>query len=157
MATAAQQIRHEWYQTDDKVVVTFFIKNAQNRKCEVIVNSDSVQITADDLPAVTFNLLHTIDQNNSTYKISSVKIELTLVKLGFERWTTLEKTAESAPTPAAPIPIEAPKAASGSNRVTPKNPKDWDKLVKDIWEKEDLEKVSMLRIDADSETLTRSI
>lgn len=160
MAAVGQQVRHEWYQTESKVVVTLFIKNAQNRNCEINVKSDSVQITAEDLPVVTFNLLHTIDQNNSSYKISPLKIELTLVKLGFERWATLEKTGENAPTPAAavpvqsaPIAVEAPKAPSGSNKVTPKNPKDWDKLVKDIWEKEDLEKVSTLQIDANSEPL----
>lgn len=152
MAAVPQQVRHEWYQTDQKVVITLFIKNAQNRKCEINIGADHVSVIADDLPEVKFNLLHTINQAQSTHKIFSVKIELTLVKLNGERWATLEKTTEKAPTPAATVPVvveqsasapvEAPSIASGSSATVPKNPKDWDKLVKDIWEKEDLEKVS---------------
>lgn len=147
MAAVPQQIRHEWYQTDQKVVVELFIKNAQNRNCKVNIESDHVVVTADDLPEVKFNLLHPINFAQSSHKFSSLKIELTLVKLSGERWSTLEKTTESAPTPepivhSAPIPIVEQSAPSGSSGVVPKHPKDWDKLVKDIWEKEDLEKVS---------------
>lgn len=148
MAAVPQQIRHEWYQTDQKVVVELFIKNAQNRNCEVNIKSDHVVVNADDLPEVKFNLLHPINFAQSTHKFSTLKIELTLVKLSGERWSTLEKTTESAPTPApivhsAPVAVEQSSAQSGSSGVVPKHPKDWDKLVKDIWEKEDLEKVSI--------------
>lgn len=151
MAAVPQQVRHEWYQTDQKVVVDLFIKNAQNRKCEVNIKTNHVFISADDLPDLKFNLLQSIDQAKSTYKMSPVKIELTLYKLKGERWPTLLKTTENAPTPAPvaaavqsePVPVEAPSVASGSGGVVPKHPKDWDKLVKDIWEKEDLEKVNL--------------
>lgn len=144
MATVPQQVRHEWYQTNEKVVITLFIKNAQNRNCEVNIKSDSVLVTADDLPNIKFDLLHAINLAQSTHNFFSVKIEVTLFKLIGERWSTLEKTTENALTSAPAIvasqPVDA--AIGGLGGVVPKDPKDWDKLVKDIWEKEDLEKVS---------------
>lgn len=155
MAAVPQQVRHEWYQTDRKVVITLFIKNAESRKCEVDIKTDSVRVTADDLPDVKFNLLHPINQAESTHKFFSVKIELTLIKLNGERWESLERTADNVVTPAPALaevkpdvkaPIEAPSASGGQPGVVPKNPKDWDKLVKDIWEKEDLEKVSSIAL-----------
>lgn len=160
MAAVQQQVRHEWYQTDQKVVITVFIKNAQNRNCEVNIKPHKVTVSADDLPNVKFDLLHEISQERSTLKIFSVKIEITLIKLDGIRWTSLEKTTEIAPTPAAmaPVPVavvesaadpvDASNAARGSGGVAPKNPKDWDKLVKDIWEKEDLDKVSIFTFHA---------
>lgn len=152
MTAATQQVRHEWYQTDQKVVITLFIKNANKRNCEIVIKSDQVMVSGDDLPKLNFNLLHPINmadsKSNSTF---STKVEISLVKLIGERWPTLEKATESAPTvaPASVATvqenasaIEAPSNASGTSGVAPKNPKDWDKLVNDLWEKEDLDKVS---------------
>lgn len=136
----SSEIRHEWYQTEQKVVVSVFIKNAQSRNCIVQIERESFSVTADDVSALEFKLAHPINEAQSTFKLLSVKLEVTLKKLSGDRWDTLEKVAERESAPAQNM--QAAQSAAPSAGVAPKDHKDWDKLVKDICEKEDIEKVS---------------
>lgn len=132
-------IRHEWYQTEQKVVVSVFIKDAQKRNCKIDIESESFSVEADEIPRVEFKLRNPINAAESSFKLYSVKVEISLKKLSGERWDTLERIAGQEPQPTRSIQLaESAKTACAA----PKDHKDWDKLVKDIWEKEDLEKVS---------------
>lgn len=142
---ASSSVRHEWYQTDQKVVISVFIKNAQSRNCKVDIKSDSVSLTADDISPFDIQLAHPINESESTFKVLSVKVEISLRKITGEKWNELEKSASNANEPAAPMTsVEAVKSTPAT---APKDPKDWDKLVKTIYEKEDLEKVKYNGID----------
>lgn len=144
-------VRHDWYQSDQKVVINVLIKNAAEQNCKVDIQSDSVVVHGDNNINLKLDLWHQINPTLSSYKISSVKIEISLAKLIGERWPSLIKTTENEPATCSTSrltnlaeanvsknPAAESDTASGSK---PKDHKDWDKVVKDIWEKEDLEKV----------------
>lgn len=109
-------VRHDWYQTDDKVVITVLLKNAadKNYRCEIL--EDSVALSADNYE-LRLELLNPILTEKSSHKATPAKVEITLFKRDFGRWGTLERKIEEAPKPVA---------------VKKKKPEEWDKLAKDI-------------------------
>lgn len=114
-------IRHDWYQTDEKVVITALIKNAKNY--DVQIESDLVHIKADEYQ-LDVNLYAGINKERSTYRIVPVKVEVTLYKLVGERWPSLER-------PANEVIVVPDKVVTIY--------KQWDSLEKQI-EKEEEEK-----------------
>lgn len=138
--------RYEWYQTEQKVVVTVLIKNAADKNCIVNISSDRVSVVDDSGTNLQLDLLHNINASESNYKISPIKIEINLKKLAGDRWTTLIKTGvQNVPAaPMATVPSDAVEKTVSANKssIKPKDPKDWDKVVNEIWTKEDLEKVN---------------
>ena len=148
-------LRHEWYQTDQKVVVTVQLKNAVERNCVVDITSNCVLVTADDNVRLELPLFHEINAADSSYKITAIKVEIILRKVFGERWPSLIKSETTVvpniPTPAmapAPTPAATSEDTQPADQSKPKDPKDWDKLVKDIWEEEDLEKVAHRAVDS---------
>lgn len=128
-------VRHDWYQTEQKVVIDVLVKNAQNRNCSVDFQPKRVVIRGDDLE-LDLNLLHEIDTTKSSFRTLTVKIEVTLQKLIGERWTSLVQKDNEVPAPSfKPIP------ETESGTPSKKNDKNWDRVVKEVWETEDLEKV----------------
>jgi suppressor of G2 allele of SKP1 len=113
-------VRHDWYQNDEKVVVTVLLKNAveKNYKCEIKENS--LQITAENYE-LYLELFGSVAAEKSSHKATPHKIEINLMKRDFGKWTALEKKAEEAPV----------KVYSG------KKPDEWDKLAKDIEKNEE--------------------
>lgn len=121
---SSSAVRHDWYQTDEKVVVTVLVKNAQHY--DVQIESDRVHITADAY-TLDLKLFASIDKERSTYRVVPVKIEVTLFKVVGERWPSLE----------APVANEA--AAVVPDKVLKIYKHDWDSVEKQI-EKEEEEK-----------------
>lgn len=132
-------LRHDWYQTEQKVVIDVLVKNAQTRNCKVDIQSERVSIRGDDLE-LDLELLHEIDATKSSFRVLTVKIEITLHKLVGERWTCLTRSVSSDPITALPkqIPVEQQPQSSPS-----KKDKNWDRVVQDAWEKEELDKVGL--------------
>lgn len=110
-------VRHDWYQTDDKVVVTVLLKNAveKNYKCEIL--SDSVTMTAENYE-LRLELLNPVNSEKSTHKATAHKVEIILFKRDFGRWSELERKLQIDSTPV----------------VIKKKPEDWEKLAKQIEE-----------------------
>lgn len=126
--------RHDWYQSDQKVVIDVLIKNAKERDCIVAIHENSVSIRGSDVE-LDFELAHQIDTTKSSFRVLSVKIEITLQKLAGERWSSLiQDTSKSVQTQAIP-------KAEAQPSTTPSG-KNWDRVVKDVFEKEEIEKVS---------------
>ncbi|XP_037043518.1 protein SGT1 homolog isoform X2 [Bradysia coprophila] len=95
MSTA---VRHDWYQTDEKVVITVMIKKPIELNCEVTMEPDRLLIEADGDIRLEFHLCQSINAEKSTYKFGSAKVEVTLIKLISERWADLTKEkAEAKP------------------------------------------------------------
>lgn len=119
-------VRHDWYQSDEKVVVTVLLKNAveKNYKCEI--NENSLRITAENYE-FALELFGNVSVEKSSHKATPHKIEVNLIKKDFCKWITLEKK-KAAEVASAPV-----KVYSG------KKPDDWDKLAKDIEKNEDKE------------------
>lgn len=117
-------VRHDWYQTEEKVVVTVLLKNAAEKKFQCQILEDSVSLTAENYE-LRLELLNHIVPEKSTYKDTPSKVEIILFKRNFGRWLTLERKIEELPKPEA---------------VKKKKPEDWDKLAKEV--EKDQEEVS---------------
>jgi hypothetical protein len=119
-------VRHDWYQTDEKVTVTVLLKGAveKNYKCEIL--ESSVALTAENYE-LRLELLNPILPEKSSHKATPHKVEIVLFKRDFGRWATLERKIEEPPKPVA---------------VKKKKPEDWDKLAKEVEKGEDKEEVS---------------
>lgn len=115
-------IRHDWYQADSKVVVTVLLKSAVEKNYSVKIGRDSILFTATNYELL-LNLFKPINAEKSSHKVSPSKVEITLVKETAEKWDQLEQKAEIAPKP------------------TIKRVPNWDKLAKEIQEKDDEEAV----------------
>lgn len=134
-------LRHDWYQTESKIVIDVLVKNAKTRNCTVDIQSERVSVRGDDLE-LDLELEHEIDATKSTFRILTVKIEITLHKLVGERWTNLTRSETSIPIKS--LPTQIPTAEQQPQTSPSKKDKNWDLVVKDAWEKEELDKV---RID----------
>lgn len=155
-------VRHEWYQSHDTVVVTLYAKGVPKDKAEVEIQDQSVcqsiymlsqvKLTISQLaisfPLPTgadffFNLdplYAPIDTNTSRASVMSTKIEVLLRKKepGI-KWKALESVAGAAPTP------QATTVQSQSSTTAAKAPayptsarggaKDWDKLAQTLTKK----------------------
>jgi suppressor of G2 allele of SKP1 len=118
-------VRHDWYQNDEKVVVTVLLKNAvdKNYKCEISENS--VHLTAENYELL-LELLNPIVPEKSSHKATPHKVEITVIKRDFGKWASLERKKEE-----KPVVIVTKK----------KQPEDWEKLAKEVEKSEDKEEV----------------
>jgi len=121
-------VRHEWYQTDQKVVVSVHIKNAADKNCKVDIKPDRLEVTGDDDINLQLDLLREINAELSGFKVSPIKIEISLKKLSGDFWPTLVKTGETI-LPAAPMATvndgangNAAVANAAEKSVKPKKP-----------------------------------
>lgn len=129
-------VKWDWYQNEQRVVIDVLVKNANNRNIAVDIQSNHVLIRGDDLE-LQLDLAHEIDTTKSTFKIMTVKIEIILQKLVGERWTSLTKKEGAASHSFSSLPQQQQIAKDSPK----KNEKNWDRLVKDAYEKEEIDKV----------------
>ncbi|KAL4991610.1 hypothetical protein BDW68DRAFT_151609 [Aspergillus falconensis] len=136
-AQTPDKIRHEWYQSNDSVVVTLYAKGVDKEKVDAEIKSDSVSVQF-PLPSgadYAFNLdplFASIDESASKITTFSTKIELVLRKqTRGQKWSSLEssstdiKSSTFTTTPAPTAPTSAPSYPTSSRHGT----KDWDKLA----------------------------
>ncbi len=112
MSTA---IRHDWYQTEEKVVVNVMIKKAEELNCKVTIEQDRLLLEADGDIRLEFHLCESVNAEKSLYKVGPFKVEITLMKLVGNRWGDLTK--EKAETKPETVNIYK---------------RDWDSLAKSI-------------------------
>ncbi|KAI4193497.1 MAG: hypothetical protein LQ350_008285 [Teloschistes chrysophthalmus] len=150
--TPANKIRHEWYQTQDTVVVSLFAKGVPIDKTTIDIQARSLAIS---FPLATGSkydfsldpLYGTIDPTNSSAKFMGTKVDFTLEKTtAGEMWPTLESTvtitdskdgkseeaqevkrAMPANVATRPGPVYPTSSKSG--------PKNWDKLADELTKK----------------------
>lgn len=123
-------VRHDWYQTDEKVVITVMLKNAAEKNYKCDIRESVVRLTADNYE-LQLELLNPIVVDKSTHKATPSKVEIILFKRDFGRWNALERK------PDEPKPVATKH----------KRPNDWEKLTKEIEKTDEKEEVSsMIRI-----------
>lgn len=135
MSSSATNIRHDWYQTDEKVVVTVLIKNVL--KHNVDIQTERVILTADDY-TLDLALFKPIVVDRSSHRISPVKIEITLAKVVGERWPTLTFDKDAAAV--ATIPTTSTVVPSSTDKVVKMYKHDWDQLEKQVEKDDEAEK-----------------
>ncbi|KAL4737616.1 hypothetical protein BDV11DRAFT_191299 [Aspergillus similis] len=131
------KIRHEWYQSNDSVVVTLYAKGVDKEKVDAEIKSDSVSVqfplpSGADYALNLDPLFASIDESASKVTTFSTKIELVLRKqIPGQKWGSLEssstdiKSSTITPTTASSAPTSAPSYPTSSRH----GPKDWDKLA----------------------------
>ncbi|KAJ5992655.1 hypothetical protein N7451_008379 [Penicillium sp. IBT 35674x] len=138
-ATAVpEKVRHEWYQSQDSVVVTLYVKNVPKDKVETELKDDSISLQF-PLPSgseydFTLDPLYApINTSASKVTVMGTKIEIVLQKqTPGQKWNALEasagtaKLADRPSAPAASAPATAGPAYPTSSRH---GTKDWDKVA----------------------------
>ena len=149
--TPPSKIRHEWFQTNDTVLVSLFCKGIPKDKATVEIKQASLEVsfplpTGSDFNLSLDPLYATIDPAASSYKILSSKAEFTLKKsTPGGKWANLEGWQSVAASETSADGDESVKRAVLSERPTPtgpvyptsskSGPKDWDKVAKDLSKK----------------------
>ncbi|SAL98851.1 hypothetical protein [Absidia glauca] len=123
------RVRHEWFQNDTFVTVEVFMKNIKADTVSLDFFDDSLSLsikmpTGADYSLELDPLAHEIIPKESSYKILSTKLEIKLKKkqAGI-LWGALEGEDDQG---------GAMAISSTSGPSTARQPKDWNKLVKDI-------------------------
>ncbi|KAL8670791.1 MAG: hypothetical protein Q9168_004689 [Polycauliona sp. 1 TL-2023] len=151
--TPANKIRHEWYQTEDTVVVSLFVKGVPKDKTTIDIRDTSLAVsfplpTGSDYDFSLDPFCAKVDAAASTAKILSTKIELVLKKAsGGEKWPSLESDAPAAAednnknddgaTETKRATLADCQANTGPSYPTSSKtgPKNWDKVANDLTKK----------------------
>jgi suppressor of G2 allele of SKP1 len=154
--TPASKIKHDWYQSPEKVTFTLLAKGVPKDKATIEITKDSlsisfpVQDSGSDYDYTLDPFYAEVDPAQSSYRIMSTKIEVTLHKATpGVKWHALEgdrKVESSTDSPAA-VPSHVLTGKTNDTESAPSYPtsskkgtKNWDKLAKeDLGEEDDLE------------------
>uniref|UniRef100_T1GKC6 SGS domain-containing protein n=1 Tax=Megaselia scalaris TaxID=36166 RepID=T1GKC6_MEGSC len=115
-------VKHEFYQTDKKIVVSVLLKDAANKNPQITIEPETLKVTANEHCNLTFNLFGKVVPEKSNYNITAYKIEISLKKETAAQWDFLERK------------IVVPKS-----NTTP-GQKNWDRLAKEIEDQDNEEK-----------------
>ncbi|PTU20992.1 hypothetical protein P175DRAFT_0479539 [Aspergillus ochraceoroseus IBT 24754] len=151
-----EKIRHEWYQSNDSVVVTLYAKGVPKESVDVELKGDSVSVQF-PLPsgseyAFTLDpLFAAIDKSSSKVTTGTTKIELMLrKKTPGQKWSSLEASStdiklpdrQSTTVPSSSAPSSTPVTTITTATTSASAPayptssrhgaKDWDKLASNL-------------------------
>ena len=151
MQTPPNKIRHEWFQTNDNVLVTLFCKGIPKDKATVEIKQGSLDVsfplpTGSDFNLSLDPLFAAIDPSASSYKIFPTKAEFTLKKsIPGMKWANIEGTEPVSAGETSADGDDTAKRAVLSDKPTEKGPvyptssksgpKNWDKIVNDLSKK----------------------
>ncbi|KAL8943718.1 MAG: hypothetical protein Q9211_000889 [Gyalolechia sp. 1 TL-2023] len=148
--TPADKIRHEWYQTQDHVVVSLFAKGVPKDKATIDIQAHSLAIsfplpTGSDYDFSLDPLYGEVDVAASTAKVMSTKVEFTLQKSSpGEMWPQLESDMPviEAETEEKGGEVKRVALADRNSKSGPfyptsskSGPKNWDKVADELTKK----------------------
>ncbi|KAL3469862.1 hypothetical protein BJX99DRAFT_264785 [Aspergillus californicus] len=137
-APVQEKVRHEWYQSNDSVVVSLYAKGVAKESVDSELKSDSVSVQF-PLPSGSEFAFHLdplyapIDETTSKITVYGTKIELVLRKqTPGQKWSSLESLSTdtkpstiTSTTAAPPAPALGPSYPTSSRHGA----KDWDKVA----------------------------
>ncbi|KAJ6164612.1 hypothetical protein N7470_003284 [Penicillium chermesinum] len=161
-----QKVRHEWYQSQDAVVVTLYAKGVAKDSLQTELNADSVSVQF-PLPSgaeydFTLDPLYaSIDPTASKVTVMGTKIEIVLQKQSAGlKWKTLEGSVDETKLAERPAVSATPATSSAQGPSYPSSsrtgPKDWDKLADTLTSKKSKTKRDKTK-DASDDSDTDSI
>ncbi|KAG9099487.1 hypothetical protein FS749_001168 [Ceratobasidium sp. UAMH 11750] len=107
--------RHEFYETDDKLTLSVFVRNAKADEVSVRFTNHSVEFTYGDQELRLSPLRAGIDPERSGYRVGTVKIEIWLAKLMHGRWGKLLSDSSA---PGKPYTVVAQNRPTGGEPLT---------------------------------------
>ncbi|TFK41183.1 SGS-domain-containing protein [Crucibulum laeve] len=120
-------IRHEFYESDEKVTLSIFDRGADPAQVSVKFEPRKFSYTHGEKSLVLEPLKGQIDPNTSEFTVGKVKVEVRLAKMAPGRWGTL--VGDSPDPLAAPTPSVVPSAPT----TTVKKPrKNWEGITTEI-------------------------
>lgn len=130
------RVRHEWYQNDNFIIISIFIKNVKKETVDVYMADRSVSVTVklptgSDYSLELDPLAHEINPKESKYEVLSTKIEVKLKKASIGvKWGVLEGEETLVGS-----------ISGGDGKLTypssAKHAKNWDALEKEISKEQD--------------------
>jgi len=141
----AKNIRLDWFQSNDTVTVSLFVKNLPNDdslKVNFHKQSISIEFPTSTSSEFQYNiapLFGDIIPSESSYRVFSTKLELTLQKSSSVKWKELKREESEKPAQSLSEPSSASKVPETvlSYPNSAKNAKDWSKLSLDEEEVDD--------------------
>ncbi|CRL26428.1 SGS [Penicillium camemberti] len=145
---APEKVRHEWYQSQDSVVVTLYVKGISNDSVAVDLKEAFVSLQFPLPSGSEYNftldpLYAAINPAESKVSVKGTKIEITLrKKTAGQKWNDLEGSAtNTTEITSRPAAQNAPAPASPSYPTSSRHgTKDWDKVASSLTEKKPTEK-----------------
>ncbi|KAJ5280221.1 hypothetical protein N7478_005593 [Penicillium angulare] len=145
---APEKVRHEWYQSQDSVVVTLYVKNVPKDKVESELKDESVSLqfplpSGSEYDFTLDPLYASINTAASKIAVMGTKIEITLNKqTPGQKWSALEGSVNAtklADRPAAPNTSTAPASGPAYPTSSRHGAKDWDKVATSLTAKKSKE------------------
>ncbi|KAE8144851.1 hypothetical protein BDV25DRAFT_165934 [Aspergillus avenaceus] len=140
-APSSDQVRHEWYQSSETVVVTLYVKGVPKDKVDTELKDESVSLQFPLPSGASYDftldpLFAPVDPASSKVSVMSTKIEIVLKKrASAQKWSALEASStdpkladRQTATGSTPAPGSAPAYPSSSRHGA----KDWDKLASSL-------------------------
>ncbi|EJD55423.1 hypothetical protein AURDEDRAFT_118550 [Auricularia subglabra TFB-10046 SS5] len=125
----AVNMRHAFYETDERVTVSIFEKNVDPDKVQIKFESHKFSYEHGDTKLVLEPLRSAIDPAGSDYTVGKVKVEVRFAKTIAGRWGTLVNESEE------PAPIAAP-TSQPVTEAPRKQHKNWDAVTNEVLNKE---------------------
>ncbi|VDL48394.1 unnamed protein product [Hymenolepis diminuta] len=126
---------YQWYQTDSAVYVSVLRRGVDPNTLHIEFNDMSVTISINGEIVNKINLAHPIDPTRSSFKCSSMKIELKLAKIGSFQWNCLEGVDPMASLKVFGAPLATP--SDGDKPKAEKITRNWDAVAKEADEIEE--------------------
>jgi len=125
-------IRHEFYETDEKLILTIFDRGADPAQVNVKFEARSILYENGDKNLQLHPLKGQIDPEQSSFVVGKVKVELRLVKAAQGRWGGLIGDAPDPLANSARVSVPAEKAGT----TLPQARKNWDNVTQTILDSE---------------------
>ncbi|TPX30539.1 hypothetical protein SmJEL517_g05928 [Synchytrium microbalum] len=132
------RVRHEWFQNENFVTITIFIKNVKADTVNIVFAERAISVTVKlpigaDYSLELDPLAHAIVPADSKYSVLSTKIEIKCKKemMGL-KWGTLEGEDEMVGAPQLMGSANVDASARPSYPTSSKKARDWDKLTKEV-------------------------
>lgn len=123
---SAPTLRHEFYESDEKVTLSVFDKGVNADDVKVEFGDRSVSYKAGEKSLVLSPLKGQIDPAKSEYTVGKVKVEIRLAKMAVGRWGGLVGEAPDLLSNSAYSATDATASARAAQR------KNWDSITTDI-------------------------
>jgi len=125
-------IRHEFYETDEKLIISIFDRGADPAQVNVKFEPRGVLYENGDKSLHCHPLKGQIDPEQSSFVVGKIKVELRLVKAAQGRWGGLIGDAPDPLANSARVSVPATKAGT----TLPQARKNWDNVTQTILESE---------------------